>query len=170
MQTLTWVIDVLTISKLDSGLFAMTPVEVQLISTVKNAVKMFEGEAASAGVDLKFAIDDSCAQMHADLVSLDPTRLLQILINLLTNAIKFTRLETKKLRRILVSLSVSVDEPKYEGNVSFAGRSRDAAATTLLSDWQHGNIVSLYSSHCMDIRIDHGRYTSLSPSRTQVEV
>jgi signal transduction histidine kinase len=72
--------DVLTISKLDSGLFMMTPVDVQLDSIARDAVKMFEGEAKSAGIDLRFHLEDSCKHSNIQLVSLDPTRVLQILI------------------------------------------------------------------------------------------
>lgn len=72
--------DVLTISKLDSGLFVMTPVDVQLESIARDAVKMFEGEAKSAGIDLKFQIEESCKISDVQHVSLDPTRVLQILI------------------------------------------------------------------------------------------
>jgi signal transduction histidine kinase len=73
----TIVDDVLTMSKLDSGLFAMTPIDVQVDSVARDAVKMFEGEAKAAGVDLKFHLEESCTFKN---VSLDPTRVLQILI------------------------------------------------------------------------------------------
>jgi signal transduction histidine kinase len=67
-------------SKLDSGLFVMTPVDVQLQSIARDAVKMFEGEARAASVDLEFRIEDSCTHSDIEHVSLDPTRVLQILI------------------------------------------------------------------------------------------
>lgn len=76
----TIVDDVLTMSKLDSGLFVMTPVDVKFDSIARDAVKMFEGEAKSAGVDLRFQLEDSCEKIKVDHVSLDPTRVLQILI------------------------------------------------------------------------------------------
>lgn len=137
--------DVLTISKLDSGLFAMTPIDVQLESTARDAVKMFEGEAKSVGIDLQFHIDDSCNQLDVVNVSLDPTRVLQILINLLTNAIKFTRLETK--RHIQVTLSISLERPTHnsEGRVAFIPRSEGSEAKTLLADWEQGESVSYLS-------------------------
>lgn len=72
--------DVLTMSKLDSGLFIMTPVEVQVESIARDAVKMFEGEAKSHGIKLELHIEDSCRQSDINSVSLDPTRVLQILI------------------------------------------------------------------------------------------
>jgi signal transduction histidine kinase len=72
--------DVLTMSKLDSGLFVMTPVDVKLESIAKDAVKMFEGEARSAGVDLVLRVEESCEQSQVGNISLDPTRVLQVLI------------------------------------------------------------------------------------------
>jgi signal transduction histidine kinase len=67
-------------SKLDSGLLVMTPVDVQPQKIAQHAVKMFEGEAKSANVGLDFRLEDSCQELGIDWVSLDPTRLLQILI------------------------------------------------------------------------------------------
>jgi hypothetical protein len=58
----------------------MTPVDVQPQVIAKHAVKMFEGEAASADVSLKFRPEASWLESSVDWVSLDPTRLLQILI------------------------------------------------------------------------------------------
>lgn len=119
----------------------MTPIDVQLESTARDAVKMFEGEAKSAGVDLQFHIDDSCKQLGIVNVSLDPTRVLQVLINLLTNAIKFTRLEVK--RQILVSLSISLERPTHnaDGRVTYISRSGDPEAKTLQTDWEQGQNV-----------------------------
>jgi PAS domain-containing protein len=70
--------DILTISKLDSGLLVITPVDAQPESLLKHAVKMFEAEAKAARVDLSFSIDQSYRNMELDWVSLDPTRLLQV--------------------------------------------------------------------------------------------
>ena len=84
-------LDVLTMSKLDSGLFVMTPVDVQLQSIARDAVKMFEGEARSADIGLQFHVDESCVLSGVDYVSLDPTRVLQILI--VSKQSKVARLE-----------------------------------------------------------------------------
>jgi signal transduction histidine kinase len=73
-------LDVLTMSKLDSGLLLMTPVDVQPEVIGRHAVKMFEGEAKSADISLEFCLDDSFHDQSVDWISLDPTRLLQILI------------------------------------------------------------------------------------------
>jgi signal transduction histidine kinase len=67
-------------SKLDSGLFVMTPVDVQLESVARDVVKMFEGEARVAGIELQFRVEDSCKGLNIATVSMDPTRVTQILI------------------------------------------------------------------------------------------
>lgn len=110
--------DILTVSKLDFGLLIITPVDAQPESIAKHAVKMFEAEAKAAKVKLGFVVDQSYRDMDVNWVSLDPTRLLQVLINLLTNAIKFTRLEMT--REVTVSLSASVAAPQSRpGGIQF---------------------------------------------------
>ncbi|KAI4929088.1 hypothetical protein J4E85_005712 [Alternaria conjuncta] len=140
----TIVDDVLTMSKLDSGLFVMTPVDVKFDSIARDAVKMFDGEAKSAGVDLRFQLEESCKKIAVDLVSLDPTRVLQILINLITNAIKFTRLE--EIREIRVSLGVSLKQPTHSFSVPFSRSSETSEAATLQADWEKGEIVYIIFS------------------------
>jgi hypothetical protein len=58
----------------------MTPIDVQLESIARDAVKMFEGEAKAADVDLVLRIEESCKQGNVNNISLDPTRVLQVLI------------------------------------------------------------------------------------------
>jgi signal transduction histidine kinase len=70
--------DILTISKLDSGLLVITPIDAQPENLGKHAVKMFEAEAKAARVQLSFNIDQSYRDMELNWVSLDPTRLLQV--------------------------------------------------------------------------------------------
>jgi PAS domain-containing protein len=70
--------DILTISKLDSGLLAITPIDAQPESVTRHAVKMFESEAKAADVDMCLQVDQSFRDLHVDWVSLDPTRLLQV--------------------------------------------------------------------------------------------
>jgi len=98
--------DILTLSKLDSALLLVTPVDAQPKSVVQKALKMFESEAHSAGVHLEFCVEDSFVDGQVDWVRLDPSRLLQVLINLITNAIKFTSTQEPD-RKVSVLLGVS---------------------------------------------------------------
>ena len=70
--------DILTISKLDSGLLVITPIDAQPETIAKHAVKMFESEAKVAGVDLVFEVDESYGALSITWMSVDPTRLLQV--------------------------------------------------------------------------------------------
>lgn len=72
------VLDVLTMSKLDSGLLVITPVEVQLDSIARDAVKMFEQEAKASGIDMSLRLEND--ELKNASVSLDPTRIIQVLI------------------------------------------------------------------------------------------
>ncbi|KAJ4344823.1 uncharacterized protein N0V89_012567 [Didymosphaeria variabile] len=144
----TIVDDVLTMSKLDSGLFVMTPVDVPLQSIARDAVKMFEGEAKAAGVALEYHAEASCSNTSINYVSLDPTRVLQILINLITNAIKFTRLE--ETRHISVRLGLST-EPPLQGldeRVKFHRTPGAEVSHTLQTDWDKGKVAyMIFSVH-----------------------
>jgi hypothetical protein len=63
--------------------------------------------------------------------------------NLITNAIKFTRLE--EVRRICVSLGIAIEQPTHSanGNVPFLRTSEASEAQTLQADWEKGEIVRI---------------------------
>jgi signal transduction histidine kinase/PAS domain-containing protein len=127
--------DILTISKLDSGLLLITPVVAQPESIVRHVFKMYEAEAIAAGVDMSLVIDQSVRDMNVDWVSLDPTRVLQILINVITNALKFTRLETT--RRVTVTFAASAVEPStVSGGIQFNEDRLVSPDPTLENDWK----------------------------------
>lgn len=102
--------DVLTLSKLDSALLLVTPVDVQPVSVVQRALKMFEAELDTNDISLEFQVEPSYTELKIDWVKLDPSRLLQVLINLTTNAIKFTH--TQSRRTIVVSVGASKEMPE----------------------------------------------------------
>ena len=101
--------DILTLSKLDSALLLVTPCDVSPVATVHRALRMFDGELQTAGIELQFKVDHSLTDLHVASIKLDPSRLLQVLINLITNAIKFTSSQTKKY--IAVTIGASLVRP-----------------------------------------------------------
>jgi PAS domain S-box-containing protein len=106
--------DVLTLSKLDSGLLVIAPCEVQPSHLIEQSLRMFAGEVQESDINLKYIIDSSYHDLEIDWVLLDPSRLLQINLNLVTNAIKFTRNEPT--RNITVTLAASRTRPTHSPN------------------------------------------------------
>ena len=135
--------DVLTLSKLDSARLPVTPVDVQPVGVVQRALKMFEGELQTADITLDFRVDESFHTLLIDWVRLDPSRLLQVLINLTTNAIKFTT--TQENRSIIVTLGASLQQPSElpDKTVDYVpSRSKDKD-TTSTPEWGTGEVVFL---------------------------
>jgi PAS domain S-box-containing protein len=101
--------DILTMSKLDADLLEISPDRVRLPILVKKALKMYEAEFERADIDVKLCIEPTYDELGVEWVLLDPSRILQILINLLTNSIKFTR--HSDVREIRICLGASYARP-----------------------------------------------------------
>jgi signal transduction histidine kinase len=138
--------DVLTLSKLNSAMLHVAPIQIQLESTVRRTLKMFEGELQADGIKMTFVLEPSYHESQIDWVFCDPVRLTQIFINLLTNAIKFTRAENR--REIMVSLGASISRPPKESAPHIQWfPSKDSSShhdLTLGADWGFGPQVYLY--------------------------
>lgn len=134
--------DILTLSKLDSDLLLIAPVEVQPINVIQSALKMFDSELYKSDMELRFSIDPSYTELGVDWVKLDPSRLLQVLINLTTNAIKFTQTESK--RKISIRIGASTDHPTMRNGIEYLPRITSRKDMSLGSAWGTGEIVYLY--------------------------
>ncbi len=135
--------DILTLSKLDSALLLVTPCDIMPKTVVQQALKMFDGEVHTADINLNFKVDSSIAKLGVEWVKLDPSRLLQVLINLTTNAIKFTTTQEKRV--INVTMGASLERPAKDGNIVsyFPPRSKRKDLTKS-SDWGTGEKIYLH--------------------------
>jgi PAS domain S-box-containing protein len=97
--------DVLTLSRLDSRMVEVTPTAVSPVEVIQTSLKMFDTELASNNIRAEFRIDQSYRDLGIELALLDPARLQQVIINLLTNAIKF--IQKQEERSIVITLAAS---------------------------------------------------------------
>ncbi|KAL8682877.1 MAG: hypothetical protein Q9186_001123 [Xanthomendoza sp. 1 TL-2023] len=77
--------DILTLSKLDSGLLPVAASRAQPEAIARDTLKMFEGELQSNSIEWNFVVEETYKHYKIDWVMIDPSRLSQILINLMTN-------------------------------------------------------------------------------------
>jgi PAS domain S-box-containing protein len=100
---LTIVNDILDFSKIEAGKLELETVDLDLSHLVRGTMELLRETTKAKGLDLRASIDpDVPTELRGD-----PGRIRQILINLIGNAIKFTK-------RGEVSLSISVDRQTEE--------------------------------------------------------
>jgi signal transduction histidine kinase len=105
--------DILTLSKLDSKLLNISPITIQTSALLQDTYRMFKDEAHKAGVELAVHTEPSIQKLNIDWAILDPSRVLQVLINLITNAIKFT--QDQSTRKVDISMGASLDVNRKPG-------------------------------------------------------
>ncbi|KAK5553493.1 hypothetical protein LTR46_008468 [Exophiala xenobiotica] len=133
--------DVLTLSKLDSQLLSISPDVVQPHTVVDSALNMFKAEFDTNSITVENGADDSYARLNLDWVCLDPARLTQIFINLLTNAIKFTKLEPE--RKIKVQRRAFISLPPPLEDIIWFPTNKDRRDATTGSEWGTGDPIYL---------------------------
>jgi signal transduction histidine kinase/BarA-like signal transduction histidine kinase len=78
--------DILDISKLAAGKVELETIDFDLAATVESAVLLLTAQALEKAIELRLSIEPDARSRYRG----DPTRLRQILLNLIGNAIKFT--------------------------------------------------------------------------------
>ncbi|NDV61069.1 response regulator [Puniceicoccales bacterium CK1056] len=79
--------DILDFSKIEAGKLELDEVETNVINLVEDALDLFALAVSEKGIDLLHHITPDVPER----VYVDPTRLRQILVNILGNAVKFTK-------------------------------------------------------------------------------
>jgi signal transduction histidine kinase/AmiR/NasT family two-component response regulator len=135
--------DVLTLSRLDSMLLSITPIAVKPTNLIDSVVNIFEAELKSSRIGYSVKADRSLSDLHVDHVHLDPSRVTQIFINLLTNAIKFVK--PSKEPHISIEYSVCLSNPRsiFPPDMFWATDSKQDAHVTSSPEWGSGEEMYL---------------------------
>lgn len=137
--------DILTLGKLDSGLLAISPAAFRPSELVEQCLKMFTIEFEVNKIMMRTQLDDMLAMTHTSSVLGDSSRLLQILVNLLTNAIKFTSTETTREITIRIGLSTSVvPTSTFGADFEWHPTGKIRPDLTLESEYGPGEVIYLY--------------------------
>ncbi|KAF2128604.1 two component histidine kinase 1 [Dothidotthia symphoricarpi CBS 119687] len=136
----TLVDDILSFSKLDSMMLSLVPREVRPKWEFSRALKVFQSEFKAKKIKFHYAMDVSYDEQGVDYVVADLNRMKQVLVNLITNAIKFTARKNGE-RNITVSMGASTERPtSYPPNVIYFSHEKESfhVDSTMSTEWGGG--------------------------------
>ncbi|ROV97991.1 hypothetical protein VMCG_07048 [Cytospora schulzeri] len=137
--------DILAFSKLDSMMLSLAPSLSQPKWAFSKQLKVFQAELKTKHIDFEYALDVSVQDLGVDWVLADLARIKQVLVNLMTNAIKFTASKDGD-RRITVAMGASLERPlSYPPNVVFFEENDNGfhVDQTLSQEWGDGPVMYL---------------------------
>jgi len=137
--------DVLTLSKLDSAILSVTPIPFRPDAIVSETRLMFLADLSSSDIELDIHFDVCQGFNFEDPVFCDPSRLMQVLVNLLTNAIKFTKNEST--RHISIRAGICDEPPDIDmfgPNFAWHSTNKERKDPTLDAESGQGDVVYLY--------------------------
>ncbi|MFD1630675.1 response regulator [Pseudopedobacter beijingensis] len=102
--------DILDLSKIASGKFSLMKKEINLHHLLRSAIQLMQVKADEKLLDLNLEIDENVPRY----VETDPLRLNQILMNLLSNSIKFTQKGHVTLRAKVIEENGNVATVQFE--------------------------------------------------------
>jgi signal transduction histidine kinase/CheY-like chemotaxis protein len=135
--------DILNFSKLDSAMMSLAPSVSQPKWVLSKQLKVFQAELKNNHIGFEYAMDASFAEVGVDWVVADLARIKQVLVNLMTNAIKFTS-RTNGDKNITVTMAASVERPRsYPPDVVFFNDFKDEGDQTRSPEWGDGPPIYL---------------------------
>jgi signal transduction histidine kinase len=134
--------DILSLSKLDSNLLQVSPSTVRATEMLDNVSNFFAVEAGREKIILQTRLDDSLNECNIEWVVVDPGRITQVLVNLVTNALKFTK-TSKNKRNVTVRLGASKGPPT---NLSIKYATVENPATAVKTETDTNDTIYLWFS------------------------
>ncbi|KEQ65307.1 uncharacterized protein M437DRAFT_18486, partial [Aureobasidium melanogenum CBS 110374] len=115
----TLVDDVLSFSKLDASMLSLAPRATKPKVQMADTLKIFQPELRKRDVDFSYTVRPEYDSCNVDWVMADLVRISQVIVNLMTNAIKFTTKSERK-KKIDIEVAASMERPtSYPPNVVF---------------------------------------------------
>ena len=138
--------DVLMLSKMDHMMLLISPRPTQPLVLIQGAVKMFEADIEAHNIKVTITPEASLDENRIDWVQCDPSRVSQVLVNLLTNGIKFTRGGSR--REITIRCGARLSEPRngFQDGMRWAPQDQEAEDLAFGPEWGSGEVIYLLFS------------------------
>lgn len=136
--------DVLTLSKMDLGAVVLSPIPTWPGDLVHDTLRILQAEATANAITLHVTEDHSLKRHVPHQVMCDSLRVTQVLINLISNAIKFTKQESRRVVTIKSGATLSNPHQAFPPQVVWASQQTDALEDrTEAEEWGSGSPVYL---------------------------
>lgn len=135
--------DVLTLSRLDSMLLSITPTSTDPTKLISTIIGLFEAELKSNRITYHTFPDASLTQLHIANLYLDPSRVTQIFINLITNAIKFVKNSDEPTISIYYGATTKEPRKFFSPDMFWASNEEETQDTTQSPEWGDGETIYL---------------------------
>ncbi|TGO36070.1 hypothetical protein BHYA_0136g00130 [Botrytis hyacinthi] len=104
--------DARAMSKLDINLFSISPTRTEPICVVDTAMSMLSGETSKLDINIRLEVGPSMEDLNSQWLCFDPSRFLQLLLNLLANANEYTK--SSETRNVVVRLGATAGSPYHK--------------------------------------------------------
>ncbi|KAH7394557.1 hypothetical protein BKA66DRAFT_411005 [Pyrenochaeta sp. MPI-SDFR-AT-0127] len=135
--------DILTLSKLDTMLLSITPVAVKPPKLIDSIINIFEAELKHNKIAYNVSVDPSLADLGIEYLYLDPSRVTQVFINLLTNAIKFVKPSLEPTISIRYGACKSNARTFFSDDMFWATEREPDGDVTCSPEWGSGEVIYL---------------------------